>query len=238
MKSKVVLPRVYNNPSGSDKFEKFVGLPKISYSQIDSWNNPDYKGEYFESYFLGIGDSGNIFTHFGSLVGEWFEKGQDESGELSESDIEVLSSIGRPANCEYEREVVIVRPLGYAIQGFIDRARTIVDESDKKQIEVIDFKTGNIEKKSSFYGGNDYQQTTLYTFGLIEEGEDVVWSGVVMLGRNGNGSEKSPLRLNGDVLSIETPYSEDRIDLFFNKCDKTVEEISEYYKFYNKFFVD
>lgn len=236
MKSKIVLPRVYNNPGNLDKFQKFVGMPKISYSQIESWNEPTYRGEYFESYFLGIGDSGNIFTHFGSLVGEWFEKGYDESGELSEDDIKVLSMIGRPEGCEYEREVVVERPLGYVIQGYIDRARTILDQPDKKQIEVIDFKTGNIAKKAEFYAGDKYQQTTLYTYGLKEEGEDVVWSGVVMLGRNGNGSEKSPLRLNGEVENIETPYSDKRIEDFFKKCDKTVTEISEYYNFYNKFF--
>jgi len=236
MKSKLKLPRIYNNPNNSDKFNKFEGLPKISYSQIESWNEPTYKGDYFESYFLGIGDSGNIFTTFGSMVGEWFEKGVDESGQLSESDIEVLNMIGRPSDCEYEREVVIERPLGYVIQGFIDRARNILDQSNKKQIEVIDFKTGNVDKKADFYAGGGYQQTTLYTYGLKEEGEDVVWSGVVMLGRSGNGSEKSPLRLNGEVRNIETPYSDERIDEFFQKCDRTVLEISEYYNFYNKFF--
>jgi hypothetical protein len=241
-KSKIELPRVYDNPSGENKFKKFEGFPKISYSQIESWNNPTYKGDYIENYFLGIKDPGNIFTHFGSVVGEWFEKGVDEYSELSTFDIETLMKVGRPENCEYEREIVIHRPLGYVIQGFIDRTRIGVNDDAeldglaKGQVEVIDFKTGNIKNKKDFYASEDYQQTTMYSHSLIEEGNEVVWSGVVMLDRKGNGSESHPLRLTGDIVSIETPYSIERANKFFDKCDKTVSEINEYYKFYKKYF--
>lgn len=241
-KSNIELPRIYNNPSGSEEFKKFEGLPKISYSQIESWNNPTYKGDYIQSYFLGIEDPGNIFTHFGSMVGEWFEKGIDEYGELSEKDIEVLMKVGRPHNCEYEKEVVIYRPDGYVIQGFIDRMRVGVNESNELdglalgEVEVIDFKTGNVEKKKDFYAGGEYQQTSLYTFGLLENGMNVIWSGVVLLGRKGNGSENAPLRLSGEIENIETPFTEERIEEFFAKSDKTVKEINEYYKFYKKYF--
>ena len=226
---------MYNNPTESDKFEKYVGMPKISYSQIESWNNHLYRGQYIASYFLGIDDPGNVFSTYGSQVGEWFENGEDVSGELSEADLDILEKIGRPGGCEYEREIVVNRPLGYVIQGFIDRTRKDTWEG-KEQLEIIDFKTGNIEKKAAFYAGPDYQQTTLYTFAALEEGEDVVYSGVVMLGRKGNGMPKAPLRLSGEVETIDTPYSEARINKFFTKVDKTVKEINKYYKFYNKFF--
>lgn len=237
-KIKINLPRVYDNPNNNEKFEKHVGMPKISYSQIDSWNNPLYRGRYIASYFLGIEDPGNVFSDFGSAVGEWFEHGEDKSGKLSESDLEVLEKIGRPGGCEYEREIVVKRPLGYVIQGFIDRARKDKWEKEHEQLEVIDFKTGNIEKKADFYASEEYQQTTLYTFAAIEEGEDVIYSGVVMLGRKGNGMEKSPLRLSGEVITIDTPYSEERAEEFFKKTDNTVKEINEYFKFYNKYFAE
>jgi len=230
-KNSLILPRTYDNPSGSDKFKKFEGLPKVSYSQIDSWKNPKYKGDYIQSYFLGIRDGGNIFTDFGSLVGEWFENGEDLQGKLSESDLEALSKIGRPENCEYEREVVVERD-GYVFQGYIDRSRRL----DTNKIEIVDFKTGNIETKKSYYAGDEYQQTTLYTKGLLNEGEEVDSAGVIMLGRKGNGSEKHPLRLTGEVEFIDTPYSENRINNFLDKADKIVEEISDYYKFYKKYF--
>lgn len=237
-KINITLPRVYDNPHQNEKFEKHVGKPKVSYSQIDSWNSPLYKGRYIASYFLGIEDTGNVFSDFGSAIGEWFEHGEDRTGKLSESDLEVLQKIGRPGGCEYEREIVVARPLGYVIQGFIDRARKDKWEKEHEQLEVIDFKTGNIEKKSDFYASDEYQQTTLYTYAAIEEGEDVIYSGVVMLGRKGNGMEKSPLRLSGEVLTIDTPYSEARAKEFFKKVDNTVKEINEYFKFYNKYFAE
>lgn len=237
-KAKLNLPRVYNNPENNENFKDFEGLPKISYSQIDSWNSELYRGGYIAKYFIGLEDSGNVFSDYGSKVGEWFEKGVDESGDLSAEDLQVLKEkIGRPENCEYEREIVVKRPLGYVIQGFIDRTRR-GEWNGKSQLEVVDFKTGNMDKKKSFYAGPDYQQTTLYTHALIEEGEEIIWSGVVLLGRKGNGMEKSPLRLSGDVDSIPTEYSEERINKFFKKVDKTVKEINEYYKVYNKYFAE
>lgn len=234
-KIKLTLPKIYDNPSGIEKFEKHVGKPKISYSQIDSWNNPLYKGQYIENYFLGMPSSGNIFAEFGTKVGEWLEK--EEESDLSFDDLSVLGKVGRPGGCEYEREIVVERPSGYVIQGFIDRTRS-GEWDNESQLEVVDFKTGNIEKKESFYASEDYQQTTLYTHALLEEGEKVIWSGVVMLGRKGNGSEKSPIRLSGEIKDIETPYSKARADKFLKKCDKTVKDISEYYKVYLKYFAE
>lgn len=229
--SKIILPRVYDNPSNNPKFEKYVGMPKVSYSQITSFQNELYKGGYIAGYIFGVRDEGNIFTEFGTWVGEYMEKGEDLYGKLSETDIAACEKVGRPDNCEYEREVIYESPLGYVIQGFIDRTRFM----DKGEVEVIDFKTGSIKSKGAEYAGPDYNQTTLYTKALLNEGLNVTYSGVILFDRKGNGQEKHPLRLTGEVAHIETPYSDERFNNFMEGVDKTVLEISEYLRIANKY---
>mgnify|MGYP001095558747 CR=1 FL=1 len=227
----LILPRVYDNPHNNPKFEKYVGMPKVSYSQITSFQDETYKGGYIAGYLFGVRDEGNIFTEFGTWVGEYMEKGEDLYGKLTESDIAACEEVGRPDNCEYEREIVIESPLGYVIQGYIDRTRFL----SEKDVEVIDFKTGSIKTKEAKYAGPDYNQTTLYTQALINEGFNVVHSGVILFDRKGNGREKHPLRLTGEVANIDTPYTKERFDKFMKKADKTVLEIAEYLRIANKY---
>lgn len=229
----LLLPKTYSTgePGTSGRFEHFDGRSKVSYSQINSWLEDAYRGSYIAKYFLGIPDPGNIFSDYGSIVGEWFETGEDASGELSESDLEVLEIIGRPENCTYEHEIVV--DFGkFVCQGFIDRRREV-----EGGLEVIDFKTGS-EKKAADYAGNDYQQTTLYSHAEHLDGHEIVYSGVKLLHRKGNGREGHPLRLEGGIKEIPTPYSEERFKKFEKKAIAVVEDISRNFVFYNKFFVD
>ena len=56
-KSKIVLPRVFDNNEGKGKAENdiYLGLPKISYSQLGSWKDLKYRKDYFKKYFAGMG---------------------------------------------------------------------------------------------------------------------------------------------------------------------------------------
>lgn len=226
------LPSKYENRSGNPKFDKYVGRPKLSYSAYGSFNEPSYKGEFFGVYFLKAPRTGTIFTDFGSSVGGFMETGQPQDF-LTESDMNILMKVGRPEGAIYEYEIIIDRG-SYIIQGYLDR---IVEYEDG--VEVIDFKTGAIDKKAKDYASLDYQQTTMYSYALEQEGKKIKYSGVKLFDRKGNTLEagnKNVLRLTGEVLDIPTPYSTERAEEFLKKFDKTALEIEAYYKTYKKYF--
>ena len=220
------LPKVYENEGG--KYPQHVGKPKLSYSAYGSFTEEAYRGEFFANYFLGIRGEGNIFTEYGSKCGEYLEK--LETSDLSEFDISVLSQITRPENAKYEVEIVIDRG-SYVIQGFIDQEYLV-----EKGLVIQDLKTGAIEKKAKDYGGDDYQQTTIYSYQREKEGETIAYSGVMLVDRKGNGQEKYPLRLTGEIAYIPTPYSVERAEAFLEKFDKVAKEIEAYHKVYKKYF--
>jgi hypothetical protein len=222
------LPKVYENEGG--KYPQHVGKPKLSYSAYNSFNEEAYKGEFFANYFLGIRGEGNIFTEYGGKCGVLFET-DTETSDLSDFDVETIRSIERPANALYEVEIVVDRG-SYVIQGFIDREYLDVEGN----LVIDDLKTGAIKTKKAFYGGDEYQQTTLYAYQRELEGEHIAYSGVILLDRKGNGQEKYPLRLTGEIERIPTPFSKDRAETFLKSFDKTAKKIEEYHKIYKKYF--
>lgn len=247
---KVTLPRVYNDPEGN--YPQYKGLPKISYSQITSFKDEKYLGDYIANYFIGLPSEGNSFSAYGSSVGTYLEfKGQndleglkklikenkepDHLALLSKEDIELLSKIDLPEGSSYEFEIVIdLRPFGVeaVLQGFIDRA-TFYDETS---VDVIDYKTGNAAKKVEFYSGEEYYQTRIYAYALEQLGFKVNYCGVELLSRKGNGMEKYPLRLDGNDVNIETPYNKAQVEKKLKEIAKIAVEISDMYKSYNKIF--
>lgn len=222
------LPKVYENEGG--KYPQHVGKPKLSYSAYNSFNEEAYKGEFFANYFLGIRGEGNIFTEYGGKCGVLFET-DTETSDLSDFDVETIRSIERPANALYEVEILVDRG-SYVIQGFIDREYLDVEGN----LVIDDLKTGAIKTKKAFYGGDEYQQTTLYAYQRELEGEHIAYSGVILLDRKGNGQEKYPLRLTGEIERIPTPYSKKRAEAFLKSFDKTAKKIEEYHKIYKKYF--
>jgi hypothetical protein len=58
----------------------------------------------------------------------------------------------------------------------------------------------------------------------------------MLLDRKGNGQEKYPLRLTGEIADIPTPYSTERAEEFLKKFDKVAMQIEEYHKVYKKYF--
>lgn len=228
MQEEVILPKTYDDPFGN--YPQHKGKPKISYSQYNSFVDNLYKGSYFGQYFLGVPDDGNIFSDFGGKCGEYWEK--EECSDLSEADIEILKkTLDRPDNARYEVEVVIDRG-SYVIQGFIDQEV----EVKPKVLHLYDLKTGNHKDKPAYYGGDDYQQTTLYSYQRKQEGFTIEYSGVKLLERKGNGSDKYPLKLSGKIKEIPTKYSDERAETFLKKMDETVLEISKYYQTYLRLF--
>jgi len=223
------LPKIYENEGG--KYPQHTGKPKLSYSAYTSFCEAAYRGDFFANYFLGIRSEGNIFTEYGSKCGKLFETDTDSS-DLSDFDVSVIRDIERPPNALYEVEIVVDRG-SYVIQGYIDREYLDIEGN----LVISDLKTGSIEKKAKDYASQDYQQTTLYAYQRELEGEHIIYSGVILLDRKGNGQEKYPLRLTGEIEWIPTPYSKKRAELFLSKFDATAKKIEEYHKIYKKYFV-
>lgn len=239
---KIILPKVYEiNENTPEKYHKHEGKPKISYSQKTSWNDAVYHKSYIKQYFMGIKSKDNMFNLMGSEVGEFIEftaRGLPTSTEtiyLQDEDRKILLDLDYPENCVYEDEIVV--DMGdYVIQGFTDRTEYLPDT----YVGILDYKTGNVDTKASFYGSEEYGQTTLYMYQKTVEGFKPAYSKVNLLGRKGNNrmykNGLSRLRLTGDNKIIDTPYSPERAQKVLDSFDKSVKEISECYKIYLKYF--
>ena len=241
MKNKLILPRVFKDMSKDQKYKHLEGMPKLSYSQITSWKNPMYKNDYLRGYFMKIPSEGSVFTEFGSASGTWIESvgtGCDKCHEpyahlLSEFDKEVLSSkLDYPETAVYEDYIVLNIDDEFIIEGYIDRTIYLPN----KKVIVEDFKTGSIEKKKSEYLSPDYRQTRLYAYAKELEGYEIEDCRVVLLDRKGNGSEKHPMRLTGEIEILPTPYERKAVEYFLQDVRKTAVEISNTYKQYLKIF--
>ena len=145
-----------------------------------------------------------------------------------QEDRKILEGLELPENSIYEDLIVI--DLGdFVIECFMYRGTYL----DGNRVKIVDYKTGSIVKKSSFYSSKDYKQTGVYAYAKDIEGYSVVDCGVIMLDRAGNNSPKSPIRLTGKVEYIETPYNKKEIENFLNKdVRKIAKEISNYYSKY------
>lgn len=221
-----ILPRIYEDEKGN--YPEHKGKPKLSYSAYNSFIEEGYRGEMFANYFLGLFSEGNIFTSYGSMCGKYFED-KTNTG-LTDFDCSVIDTIKRPEDAKYESEIVLDRGW-YVIQGFSDR-----EFFHKDGLIIEDLKTGAISSKADYYASDKYQQTTLYAHQRNIEGNNIIGSRVILLDRKGNGQEKYPLRLTGEIKYIDTPYSEQRAEEFLKQFDIVAEKIAEYYKTYQNIF--
>lgn len=233
--TKIKLPKQYENDGG--KYPQFKGKEKLSYSQHTSWKDPEYKPDYIVQYFSGIKLPSGIFADFGSEVGEYKEsmgtgKPFKKTQYLTKECKDFLASRNYPENSVYEDEIVIDLDT-FVVQAFTDRTIHV----DEETVELEDFKTGN-SKKQEFYSGEEYGQTTLYCYGKSKEGKRIGKSSVILYERKGNNTAKHPLRLSGQVFEIDTPYNEERAEKVIADIKKSAEEISEYYRTYQKYFGD
>jgi hypothetical protein len=237
--SEILLPKTFIDRSPDGKYSHLNGLPKISYSQVNSWKDPTYRPDYIKQYFLGINIPSGIFADFGSSVGTYIEgvgtNNMDCHKEyehlLCEEDRQYLNGIPYPENSIYE-DYIVVNMGDYCIEGFADRGIYL----PKKRVIVEDFKTGSVSKKKDYYASSDYMQTNLYSYQKEEEGYTIEDCRVILLDRAGNNSAKSPIRLTGKKEVVPTPYDRAKTELFLEQVTDTVKEISDFYKKYIKMF--
>ena len=235
--SKLILPRKFEDRTG--EYPQHVGKNKLSYSQYTSWNDPNYKFEYIKQYFAGIELKSGIFADVGSDAGEhieWIGRGRPSTKPklriLNQSDLEIIERVvDFPSNCIYE-DLVVVDCGDFVVEGYTDRT----EHKSENVCFIRDYKTGGIKKKASFYASEDYGQTQLYGLGKNQKGLLVEGTEVFLLDRAGNGSAKSPIRLTGETLIINIPYSRDKAEKLVENMRKTAYDISDYFKTYQKIF--
>lgn len=230
--TKLILPRTYE--SDKEEFQKYVGLPKLSYSQINSWNEKLYKADYIKQYFFGLKTDSGAYAHFGTACGEYLEhmgqKLEYTNQLLNADDIKTLDGLV-DEDAVYEDEIVhpVTDSKGkilFCIQGFIDKAKY----EGKKELSIIDFKTANNEKKRKFYAGVDYNQTILYAGAKEAEGFKIKNCGVIMMDRVGNAFRGQELHLSGKTEVVDTPYTKAKFNTFIKYATKTAKEISAHYQ--------
>lgn len=233
----IELPKRYENELGN--YPQHKGKYKVSYSQLNSFK--EYKEQYIRGYFLGIPSESGIFAFFGSLVGEYFEKGAKNEN-LSEFDMQTIDELLKHPSSQFEAEVVIdLEPFGLkdcVLQGFSDH------EYNKENLHFIeDLKTGAEKDKEKKYGDLEkYFQTRLYAYQRELEGHKIGGCRVNHLDRKGNNliqGDKNVLRLTGRIDYIDTPYKKEDVEKWLKQTVVPVcIEIAEYYKVYNKFFTN
>lgn len=214
MKNSIQLPKV-------DK----KGEMYISYSQITLWKRS--RREYIRQYFFGEDSTNEMlqkYGDFGSKVGEALEN-NDYSEFKEADDRKFLKKM--PRLDIFEKEIRLEFE-GFYVKGFID--------SCSKSFEhIIDYKTGDIDKKVADYASDDYIQVALYAAAIKQMHKVAPARGeVILIGRDGNAFKGEELTLNGDMRHIDLDVSEGRLAEVTQEVLTITKEISEYYKAYLK----
>lgn len=228
--NKLILPR-----------QDELGRYYISYSQINKWKRS--KRDYMRHYFFGEPDDNaalQIYGDFGHKVGEAYEN--NDFSAWSEEETEFLKSL--PHLDEFERKVEL-RMDGFYVLGYIDTNNFIpLKKADigklSKEVrgivtELVDYKTGDIEKRSPEYQSEDYWQVDIYAAALQQEQAIYPKKGsVVLIGRSGNAFAGEELNLTMQAAIIDKPISEERCKSVLKQVQEVAEEISAYYQAYLK----
>ena len=232
-----LLPKIYEDKNGL--FPQHKGKPKGSYSQFSSYNDDEYRHDYYVQYFFGFDVGGNDFSLYGGNVGTYIQSigekwDEPERGCLSDEDIEFIHQMVKfPENTTYERELCI--DFGwFTMEGYIDEDTT----PEEMKIIINDYKTGNLDKKAEFYASEEYRQTRLYALEMHRQGYEILGCGVKMLGRKGSsldGQGNFKMRLSGEHKYIPTPFTPEIGQEVEAYMIKTAENISKDYQLYKKF---
>lgn len=248
---KIKLPKQYEYKEGitNPEYKQYDGWEKVSYSQVTSFESPEYKGQYIASYFAGIPDAGNIFSTFGSMCGNYLDtSNQVQDPYLDKVDLKTLDKViqSHPKDSLFEYEIVIsLEPFGLertCLQAFVDRLSI-----EEGVTSVVDFKTGG-ENKIDYYTSDAYEQLDIYCYGLEKLGYDNLTPQVILLSRKGNQLDKSALhfngktsmglRLNGDVFNLPREYNKKRSEEILKRVAQTCVQISDYLEIYKKYLYE
>jgi|GEM_PF-1523715 hypothetical protein len=219
--SKIILPR-------QDKEGKYY----ISYSQISKFKRS--KREYIRQYFFGEDTASEAlkkYGAFGHLIGEAFEN--NDFSAFEGEDKKFMEGVKKYD--EFEREIKL-KMNGFYVKGFID-SNTKPSKHKKPYIKkILDYKTGDVDKKRTDYSSPEYNQLEIYASALKQEfGKLPDIAHVVLIGRNGNAFNGEELTLSRRIAIIERSMDQDLIDVVLKDVQETAEEISRLYQVFLKF---
>lgn len=191
------------------------GIPYVSYSQINSWNND--KNKYMKQYFFGDPRDSNAYLDFGTKFGEAMETGDFST--FPKEKREFLATI--PRLDEFEREIKWEFE-GFYLKGFIDTNNVPV-------VTIIDYKTGDLSKED-YYSSDEYKQLEMYAGAIEQEtGKLPEKAKVILVERLGNGFTGT-LTLGSSYVEVDKKINRDTIDKVKQYVLDTVEDISRHYK--------
>jgi len=193
------------------------GNSYLSYSQISLFKRN--KDEYYETYIVGKPFEGNVYTDFGSKVGEALEK--NDFSNFSYSEKNILKKVTRLD--EFERRVTL-RYETFYIVGYID-TNTI----DLRRI--IDYKTGGLKKEWE-YIKPEYTQLQLYALSIRQEtGITPTRASVEFIRRAGNAYRGQELTVaNESPIIIDIDISLKVLKKVYWETLETAKQIEKFYK--------
>ena len=207
------------------------GNTYISNSQKDKWIKS--KKEYIRSYFFREAFKGNAYTDFGSLVGKALE--DNDFKDFSNRETTVLKKATRLD--EFERSFKWI--LGdFYVLCFVDTNSAVIHMKNGKPVEeikeIIDYKTGALDKES-VYKGDNYTQLVIYAAAIEQETGIFPRSAwVELIERTGNPWRSEKLEVGSEIIKIPQDISPERMLKVKKEILKVAREISLHYKVFNK----
>ena len=219
-KKQLVLPR-------KDKEGRYY----ISYSQISKFKRS--KRDYIRQYFFGEDTASEAlkkYGAFGHLIGEAFEN--NDYSAFEGDDLKFMKGVQKYD--EFERKIKLEMD-GFYILGFID-SNTHPTKTKKPYIKkILDYKTGDVDKKIGDYKSTDYNQLEIYAAALKQEfGKLPDIAHVVLIGREGNAFKGEELTLDRRIAIIERSMDQEVIDKALKEVQEITEEISDLYQVFLK----
>lgn len=210
------------------------GRSYISYSQINNYKKS--KRSYIREYLLGESGPAALkpYGDFGTKVGEALENNNFE--EFTEKEQEFLKTVTRYD--EFEREISLKMD-GFYVKGYIDSNTLSYKKKGNKKVEVVekilDYKTGEIEKRRAEYESDDYIQIAIYAAAIKQDtGSLPKECSVVLIQRDGNAFAGEELTLGDEYTTIKKKVDTKVVNKVLTYVQETAEEISGLYEVFLK----
>lgn len=193
----------------------------LSYSQKSKWKRSPR--EYIRDYFFGEKFTGNVYTVFGSKVGDALETNIFKG--FSSKETSYLKKI--PRYNLFEKEVKLQLG-GFYVKGYIDTAL----EENGIITKIADYKTGDPVKKYDEYNSKSYDQLELYAAAIEQEyGVLPITSEVEIIERSGSWGK---FTVGAGRATISRDVSKERIQEVIEDTQAVAKEISDHYKVFLK----
>ena len=260
--SKINLPQIYTEEvwkrSGNQNHFKYIGLPYVSWSQIESFNDKvgfntglEGKFEYIIKYFSKYKFDDMGWGNFGSQAESWItlrnadrslldvKTLQDlEAAEKNFKDVEkkVLETI-EPLGVFQEEICYYVEELGVIVLGYIDDRTP--EKGDKIDL-LRDYKTKSLASKKDLHLPKKHQ-IELYILGFRQQGLFVQNAEYCIIERLGGGEcmrggGRESLYVGTNVWYEPYIWNEERLKVTNKMVVNTVKQISDLYAVYNNYF--